>query len=492
VKLSSRSTRWTLSALAFASGFGTLVLELAGARLLAGTYGLSSLPWTAVIAAVLSGLAIGNTLGGIAADRGLLRVPDLFFAAGLWTAIPLLGGEAIPATFARDFGFLPGAVGTALVFFLVPSALMGAVTPILVERQTRVVEEVGLRYGNVGAWGTVGALAGSLGAGVVLLPSLPLRSVLGITCCAFLAAATLSALLEEARWRVGLSLAMVPLALLLSRPPSLGANILYSGQSLYASLRVVDADWFDDVPVRELWQNGSLSSAEHRVTGEPTQFYKIAVAYLMAGRAERLDSVLVLGGAANTLPTQLKRTDPGVHVTVVEIDPLAVELAREFFSYGQLAPEAIEMRLGDARPFLARESRRYDVVMVDAYDNLYSVPWPLVTREAINAVAERLRPGGMMTLTLSTPLEGPGAAFLRRVVTTVGEVFPRVRIYPARPEFGFEATQEVIVVAARRDADFPVVDWPWLEVAGEGPALRDDFAPVEFLQALRFLHDPAW
>src|SRR5690606_7618306 len=54
--------RWGRFALAFWSGFAVLVIEIAGARMIAPVFGLSAIPWTAVIGVVLAALAVGSHL----------------------------------------------------------------------------------------------------------------------------------------------------------------------------------------------------------------------------------------------------------------------------------------------------------------------------------------------------------------------------------------------------------------------------------------------
>ncbi|MGY8777610.1 MAG: fused MFS/spermidine synthase, partial [Longimicrobiales bacterium] len=51
-------------AIAFGSGFAVLTIEIAGARLIAPVFGLSVVPWTAVIGVILAALAVGSHLGG--------------------------------------------------------------------------------------------------------------------------------------------------------------------------------------------------------------------------------------------------------------------------------------------------------------------------------------------------------------------------------------------------------------------------------------------
>ena len=55
----------------------------------------------------------------------------------------------------------------------------------------------------------------------------------------------------------------------------------------------------------------------------------------------------------------------------------------------------------DARPFLRRRDRRYDVIYVDAYHQPY-VPFYLATREFFELVRDRLAPGGVVALNVAT------------------------------------------------------------------------------------------
>jgi len=490
---SSRETAVATALLAFGSGFGILVLEIAGGRLLAGTYGLSTVPWTAVIATVLAGLALGNTVGGWLADRGKASLFGLFLAAAVTVSVPILG-TGLPGWLLPRAGFLGGALLTSLAFFLVPSILMGAVTPVLVQRATRELEEVGRRFGDVGAWSTGGAIVGTLTGGFVLLPAYPLGVVLGVVGGAFLLFAALGAALEQtgSAPRVAGALLLLPGPFLLTLVPSAPPGLVHTGQSIHASVQVVDEEWSEGFMVRTLWQNGSRSSAEDLVTGEPAHRYQIAVAWLLSERLGEIDSVLVLGGAANTLPTYLKQQKPSLAVTVVEIDPYVVELAREHFAFGRLGHGALDMRIADARPFLRRDRAHYDVLLADAYDHLYSMPWPLVTVEAFSHMADRLRPGGIAILTLSSPVEGPASVFMERVLATMGEVFPYLRTYLSQPGLDLGRTQEILVVGAMEPDHLPKIDWPQVSVIPHGTPFRDAFAPVEYLLALRLIRDPGW
>ena len=481
---------------AFGSGFAVLTLEIAGSRVLAPTYGLSAIPWTAIISVVLAGLAAGNALGGRLADRGRVPLTLLVVGAAL-TPLLALAGEGVPALAFRNFGFAGGAVATAMAFFGLPSMLLGTVTPYMVRRYARSLEEVGSRAGEVSAAATGGAIVGSVATGFVFLPTLPLEVVLVLPGAFLLVLGALSAELEglRRRWSAALLAGAPPFLFLgLMVGGSEDPSVVYEGQSLHASIRVVDTDWEGGLPVRELWQNGSRSSVEIRTSGEPAHQYQIVAGWLLDSRIQEVESLLVLGGAANTFPVAVKRWRPELQVDVVEIDPEVVEVARRFFSYGELPQDALGLYVEDARHFLRRGGEPYDVIFTDVYDNLYSLPWTMVTREAFSEMDDRLASGGFAMMTLTTPLGGPGGEFLRRVVATAQAVFPHVEVLPTRREEDVRSIREVLLVMARSAEHLPrpELDLDPFLVDPVGPILRDRHAPVEYLQARIFLHDPAW
>ena len=58
-----------LQLVSFFSGAATMILELAGARLVAPFFGTSLIVWTALIGIIMTSLCLGNWLGGSLADK---------------------------------------------------------------------------------------------------------------------------------------------------------------------------------------------------------------------------------------------------------------------------------------------------------------------------------------------------------------------------------------------------------------------------------------
>ncbi|GMV06382.1 MAG: hypothetical protein AMXMBFR53_26580 [Gemmatimonadota bacterium] len=478
--------------LAFASGFAVLTIEIAGARLIAPVYGLSAVPWTAVIGVILASLALGSHLGGRLADGGRVPLSAVLVVAGLTGGLPLLG-SSVPWLAREGLGFLAGAVATAVVLFAPSVLCLGAVVPYLVQADTESLSNVGRRAGDVSAAATAGSILGSFATGFYLLPAFPVTVLLGLTAAGLLGLAVLSGWILGRRvpTRVPVlgALGLGVLGVAAARP---GPDTLFQTQTLYASVQVTERDWGEGRAVRELWQNGGSSSAEYVETGDPAHVYVEASGLILEPVVENLRSMLVLGGAALSLPVAFQARRPDMRIDVVEIDPAVTRVAREYFAYGKGSYPGIRVHHDDARVFLRGTAERWDAVYLDVFDHLLTVPWTMVTVEALTEMADHLEPGGLFVANVLSPVAGPGVGFLQRFRATLGEVFPEVRVYLTDAERAPEAIQNLVVVASRDAAALPSIAWPQAAPGPAGRPLTDAWAPVEYLQAKVFLGGVRW
>lgn len=488
--------------LAFGSGFAVLAIEIAGARLIAPVFGLSAVPWTAVIGVILTALAVGNHVGGRLADSGRVPLSRVLVVAGLTGVLPVLGA-GVPWVARSVLGFIPGAVVSALVLFAPPVLCLGAVVPYLVRADTESLETIGRRAGDISAAATAGSIVGSFVTGFILLPAMPLPLLLGLTAGAlFVMAAAASRILGEPRPGGGAMLAFFvgpAFGLLASGTPS---DTLYAGQTLYSSVRVTERSWADGRSVRELWQNGGSSSAEYVESGRPAHVYAMASLDIIEPFLGEMERALVLGGAALTLPVAFVDAAPELEVHVVEIDPEVTRLAREYFRYGEAPRPGIRVIHDDGRVFLRAPDRHigpdaageltYDLVYLDVFDHLLTVPWTMVTSEAFADMAALLGDDGVFMANVLSPLEGEGRAFLQRLRATLETVFGDVRIYVADPDLDLGATQNLVVVATVEPGVLPAPDRPQTTVRAAGRPFTDAWAPVEYLQAKVFLEGLRW
>jgi len=489
---STTARRIGLLALAFGAGFAVLTIEIAGARLIAPVFGLSAVPWTAVIGVILAALAVGNHLGGRLADSGGVSLATLLAAAGLTGAVPILG-QGLP-WMARDvLGFIPGAVASAVILFAPPVLCLGAVVPYLVQADTESLGTVGRRAGDISAAATAGSIAGTFVTGFVLLPLFPLPVLLGLTAVSLLAMSGVSGRLlgggQSSESLIVASLALFAAGYAAARP---AAGTLYAGQTIYSSVRVTERKWADGRMVRELFQNGGSSSAEYVDTGASAHRYVRASLESLGAAIDDVESLLVLGGGALTLPVTFSKARPGMRIDVVEIDPTVTELAELYFGYGEGSHPGIRVHHEDGRVWLRRSAETYDIVYLDVFDHLLTVPWTMVTREALSDAAARLEPGGLFMANILSPLEGPGVGFLERFRATLDQVFEAHRVYLAVPGVDPAVTQNLVVIASNDAASLPPPALRESVVPAAGRPLTDDWAPVEYLQARVFLRGLGW
>ena len=177
----------------FLSGASALVYQTAWTREFAFAFGTSELAVATVLAAYMGGLAAGAALAGRVATR--VRRPVLAYGvlelaigvAALLVPAAMRGATALyVALFAGPGTPAVGGLGTALFYaacafaiLAVPTACMGATLPLLARHAVRDDRELGGRVGLLYAVNALGAVAGTLAAGFVLVPRLGLGPTVG-------------------------------------------------------------------------------------------------------------------------------------------------------------------------------------------------------------------------------------------------------------------------------------------------------------------------
>ena len=172
--------------LSFCSGAAALIYEVTWARMLALSFGSSTLSTGAVVAGFMGGMGLGAYLYYRVQARGFrpaLAYGLLEIGIALTTAALTLGLYELPRVFARisaAMGPGPGVtlLGLLLVVCLValPSMLMGATFPALCSVMIRSVKGVNRHLGLIYGINTIGAAGGALFSGLFLVERLGLKS----------------------------------------------------------------------------------------------------------------------------------------------------------------------------------------------------------------------------------------------------------------------------------------------------------------------------
>ena len=199
-------------------------------------------------------------------------------------------------------------------------------------------------------------------------------------------------------------------------------------------IRAVKSD-FSDIRVRE---NGSVrnlifvepsglevrqSSIDLKQPGRLMLGYSEVMfgSYLFKHPQER---VLVVGLGGGAMVQFINHHFPATKVDAVEIDPVVVGLAGEFF--GMKPSASTRIFTEDAIVYLQRDHGRYDVIYMDAFlepgdeTDQGGIPKKLKTVDFLKRLHRQLNPGGVVTFNV---VEHPELA---RDLETIAEAFPTV------------------------------------------------------------------
>jgi predicted membrane-bound spermidine synthase len=160
-----------ISILFFCSGFPALVYQIVWQRSLFAIYGVNIESVTIVVSAFMLGLGLGSLAGGALTKRSKTPLLTLFAIAEMGTAAFGLVSLRIFHGVAEYTAGAP-PLRTGLLSFglvVVPTVLMGATLPLLVEHVVRTTRNVGLAVGGLYFVNTLGSAVGCFVAGSVLM-----------------------------------------------------------------------------------------------------------------------------------------------------------------------------------------------------------------------------------------------------------------------------------------------------------------------------------
>jgi len=483
------------------AGAVLMALEILGSRVLAPTYGSSVYVWGSLISTFLAALALGYALGGKLADRhpsiGVLSI-TLSVAAALIVPAVVWGNALLQRLVTLGWDARWSVLFASVVLFLPASVAMGMVTPFAVRIAIRQVEAAGSVAGGYSALSTAGSILGTLATTFLLMPLLSVASLL-----------------------IGLSATLVFCALLLVRR---GASVTIAALTAALCGAAVLA-------------HGRIESNEHILFQKDTPYHHIVVTQLLETRWLRFDNlsqsainlahpervigyqqglplalairpsirtVSLIGLGGGDAVRSLTRLRPDIEIDSVEIDPVVLDVARRFFSYKE--SDRLRTTVQDGRAFLARGDRRYDLIVLDAF-NATGVPFHLTTREFFETLRGRLSADGVFAANFIGNLMGKDGRLFWATYQTIRRQFGQVYVFSRSLAAGSRAISGNVLVfatvsadpwnldAVRRNADAMATQWklPGLLDVFAGlihspdppPGtieLTDGYAPVEALQ----------
>ncbi len=411
----------------FFAGMSVMAVELGASRLLAPYFSSSQIVWTIIIGTIMIAMALGNIYGGRRADKdpdpGKLYMRILI--AAIWiAAIPVVGkyiilGISAVLIFAVNSNFLIiAAFAACMVVFVFPLFLLGTVTPSLAKYTTDSLEDNGKIIGTLGAFNTVGSIIGTFVPTFVTIPAVGTSITFLIFAGILLALSIVyfvspsedsnggddgkKSIAKGDKKKIIAGALIFALCVVFGHNTSFAFwenNLTYEGESVYNYLQVKENDNSVILSTNVLFGVQSILIKDGALTG---MYYDYAMAApYMAGikeketEGEKLD-LLILGMGSGTYATQLGRYFDNINVEGVEIDDKITDLARKYFEL----PDDTQVTTYDGRAYLSVIDGMYDVIMVDAYQDI-TIPFQMSSVEFFTMVKEHLAPGGVMVVNMN-------------------------------------------------------------------------------------------
>ena len=395
----------------FFSGMSVMAVELGASRLMAPYFSSSQIVWTIIIGTIMIAMALGNIYGGRSADKN--PNPDKLYGriliASIWIAlIPVLGKYVILGisallifTVSSNFLIIAG-FAACMVIFVFPLFLLGTVTPSLVKYTVDNLEDNGRLVGNLNASNTIGSIIGTFVPTFISIPAVGTSITFFIFAGILLLLAVIYFVSGNGNFfrvrKLPISIVIFLICVVLGHENSFAFwqdDLTYEGESIYNYLQVYENEDQVVLSTNVLFGVQSVYKKEKGLTG---MYYDYAMAApFMAGIHDKNElNILVLGNGTGTYATQCTRYFEHVKISGVEIDQKITDLATQYFEL----PESVEVTTYDGRAYLNTIQEKYDVIMVDAYQDI-TIPFQMSSVEFFELVREHLTDDGVMVVNMN-------------------------------------------------------------------------------------------
>lgn len=470
-----------------------MALELVGSRILAPFLGTSIFVWTSLIGVILASLSAGYWWGGIVADKdpSYKKLSSVIYPAGILIGLTAAANSVIlyPISIS-GLGPKAGSIIATLFLFAPAAVLFGMVSPIAAKIKLNDLNCLGKDIGSLYALSTVGSILGTFAGGFYLI------SVFGSSLTlAIIALLTIFAAFIAYPGLKNIPSKIVPVTFI-----ALCVFAVEIAKSSDETFRDIDTDykriWIVDKtdpksnrPIRYLIdapfgaQSEMFLDSNIELAAIYTKYYDLYKFFAPKSR-----HTLMLGGGAYSFPKYFIETNKTAQMDVVEIDPELTELARQYFNLKD--DPRMTLYSDDARVFLNKTNKKYDAIFVDVFTATLSIPFHVITKEAIEKEYELLNEKGAVFTNIIAAIEGNKGKYFRAVFATYKNIFPQVYAFPIDVPDNGSATQNIMLVALKSPVLHPLTSTDaelqtylshlWTkEIPEDSGIFTDDFAPVE-------------
>lgn len=486
--------KYILEITVFVCGAVLMVFELVGSRIIAPYLGSSVYVWTSIIGVIMGSLSLGYWLGGKISDKKphVKTLSLLIMMGSVLIFFTAIAKDMILAPIGTMLAQIElASVIASILLFAPASVCLGMVSPYAVKLKMHDIKKSGSTVGNLYALSTVGSITGTFLAGFFLIT---IFGSVQITVIIALVLVMLSLLLSGYMLLPKIVLLVLLVLVIVIKPYMAAAYEAQTGiidrDTKYNFVRIFPGtDYRTNRKTLNMMFDPTATQSAIFLEGEDDLVFDYAKTYRLAGHFNpNIQKSLLIGGAAYTYPRDYLKKYPNATLDVVEIDEGLTALARQYFRLKD--DPRLRIFHEDGRTFLNNNKNKYDVVFMDAFQSVSTIPYHLTTVEAARKMYDALNENGIVMANTISAIDGDKGKFLRSEYATFKSVFPQVYIFRTRNVMG-ENKQNVVMVAFKSSAkqDFTSTDpeqkkylsglWT-KEIAMDMPILTDDHAPVDF------------
>lgn len=199
-------------------------------------------------------------------------------------------------------------------------------------------------------------------------------------------------------------------------------RMLFSGQSSYQTVQVLDTDSFGPSLV--------LDGIMQTTSGDEFVYHEM-LAWVPLTAHPHPDRVLIIGGGDGGLAREVLASTRVKEVTLVEIDPLVLDVSKKYLPHHAAAFEDNRLRLvvADGLEYLQRPHLpRFDLILVDSTDPEGTGPGSVLYTETFHQrVFAALADDGLFIQQTGTPTYNPEV--LADTSRSVQQIFPLCRVF---------------------------------------------------------------
>ncbi len=459
------------------SGFIALGYEVVWARILYIHTSHAAYSFSLMLTVFLAGLALGGAGGSwiLRRRRATLRLfGALQLGIGLLGILILHTFARLPALHLQDWfgGYTVGyefliAFGTLFP----PTLLLGAMFPVVGSLYTRErTDAVGFRIGRVNAFNTLGAIAGSLGAGFVLVPLLGLRNTTVALAVLNLALGAVALRFDRGgrralRFAPAAAVALAILAVsILPTGFYLGSYYTETDRLIFYKEGVETTVAVLEVP-EDNYKISFVNGRDEVPTDRPSMLAFRLLGHLPPLLRPGARNALVLS-FGNGIATGTMNTHDIPIIDAVDLSPEMMEAAAVYSeeNYNVLDSDRLRLHVEDGRNFLLRAGEPYDIISVDATHPANASSWALFTSEFYRLIESRLAEDGVFMQWI--PIHGVREDDYRDILRTVWDVFPNMTLWSTGSTHSY-------VVATREPLTSVVMQAVFARAAANAVVTRD-------------------